>query len=128
VQQLAAQLTEADTQRKRTVPPHAPQPALKPVSPPAPEPSVIPASEKRLKVRVQLDPRTPLKPARAMMVLTHIKRIGRIAACEPVEADLRSGGFADEFTVTFSTDSEPASVRAALLAIRDVLDVETHLI
>ena len=58
-----------------------------------------------------------------MMVLTQIKRVGQIIACQPVEADLRSGGFEDEFEVTFTTRSDPETVRAALVSIRDVTNV-----
>ena len=58
-----------------------------------------------------------------MMVLTQIKRVGQIIACQPVEADLRSGGFEDEFAVTFTTLSDPETVRAALVSIHDVTNV-----
>lgn len=75
-----------------------------------------------VKVRLRRD--TPLKPARAMMVLMQIKRVGQIVACQPVEADLRSGGFEDEFTVRFTTTSKPEVVRAALSAIPDVTSVD----
>jgi GAF domain-containing protein/HPt (histidine-containing phosphotransfer) domain-containing protein len=74
------------------------------------------------KVKIRRD--TPLKPARAMMVLMQIKRVGQIVACQPVEADLRSGGFEDEFTVRFTTTSKPEVVRAALSAIPDVTSVD----
>lgn len=77
------------------------------------------------KVRLRRD--TPLKPARAMMVLMQIKRVGQIVACQPVEADLRSGGFEDEFTVRFTTTSKPEVVRAALSAIPDVTSVDVSL-
>jgi hypothetical protein len=75
-------------------------------------------------VRLRRD--TPLKPARAMMVLMQIKRVGQIVACQPVEADLRSGGFEDEFTVRFTTTSKPEVVRAALSAIPDVTSVDVR--
>jgi chemotaxis protein histidine kinase CheA len=75
-------------------------------------------------VRIRRD--TPLKPARAMMVLMQIKRVGQIVACQPVEADLRSGGFEDEFTVRFTTTSKPDVVRAALSAIPDVTSVDVN--
>jgi GAF domain-containing protein len=76
-----------------------------------------------LTAQVQLDHHTPLKAARAMMVLSQIKRVGQIIACQPVEADLRSGGFEDEFTVTFTTLTDPETVRTALVSIRDVTNV-----
>ena len=87
--------------------------------------TVVPpsASGRTLTAQVQLDHHTPLKAARAMMVLTQIKRVGQIIACQPVEADLRSGGFEDEFAVTFTTISDPETVRAALVSIRDVTNV-----
>ncbi len=82
-----------------------------------------PSNGRTLTAQVQLDRHTPLKAARAMMVLTQIKRVGQIIACQPVEADLRSGGFEDEFAVTFTTLSDPETVRAALVSIRDVTNV-----
>ena len=82
-----------------------------------------PSNGRTLTAQVQLDRHTPLKAARAMMVLTQIKRVGQIIACQPVEADLRSGGFEDEFEVTFTTLSDPETVRAALVSIRDVTNV-----
>lgn len=135
-QQLAAQVAETEALRKRTPLPVAPsaprpRPTARPTAraePQIEEHGLPPAGEKRLRVRVRLDPKTPLKPARAMMVLTHIKRVGRIIACNPVEADLRSGGFEDEFTVTFSTESDPSSVRTALAAIRDVINIEVQIL
>jgi GAF domain-containing protein len=87
-----------------------------PIAPP-------PSNGRTLTAQVQLDRHTPLKAARAMMVLTQIKRVGQIIACQPVEADLRSGGFGDEFEVTFTTLSDPETVRAALVSIRDVTNV-----
>jgi HPt (histidine-containing phosphotransfer) domain-containing protein len=83
-----------------------------------------PSPERKLVARVQLDHNTSLKTARATMVLSQIKRVGQIVACQPVEADLRSGGFEDEFAVTFTTSSAPEAVRAALAAIRDVTNVD----
>jgi len=77
-----------------------------------------------LTARVRLDRTTPLKTTRAMMVLLQIKRLGQITACQPVEADLRSGGFEDEFTVTFATSNTPEAVHKALASIRDVVSVE----
>jgi two-component system chemotaxis sensor kinase CheA len=74
--------------------------------------------------QVRLKRDTPLKPARAMMVLMQIKRVGQIVSCQPVEADLRSGGFEEEFIVRFTTSSKPEAVRAALAAIPDVTSVE----
>ena len=62
------------------------------------------------------------------MVLTQVKRIGRLLACQPVEADLRSGGFEDEFTVTFATSSTPATVQDALTSIRDVKSVDIQVV
>jgi len=93
-------------------------------APPIPA-TVVPSTSngRTLTAQVQLDPHTPLKAARAMMVLTQIKRVGQIVACQPVEADLRSGGFEDEFTVTFTTLSDPETVRAGLASIRDVTNV-----
>jgi len=87
--------------------------------------TVVPPSSngRTLTAQVQLDHHTPLKAARAMMVLTQIKRVGQIIACQPVEADLRSGGFEDEFEVTFTTLSDPETVRTALASIRDVTNV-----
>ncbi len=82
-----------------------------------------PSNGRTLTAQVQLDRHTPLKAARAMMVLTQIKRVGQIIACQPVEADLRSGGFEDEFEVTFTTLNDPETVRAALVSIRDVTNV-----
>ena len=132
-QQLDAQVIQAQVQQRRTL--HIPARADRPVEPPRAEeksqvePAGMPSvGDKTLKVKVKLDGNTPLKSARAMMVLSHIKRVGRIVACQPVEADLRSGGFADEFTVTFATPSDPASVRSALSAIRDVVSVEVQVI
>ena len=90
--------------------------ASTPIAPP-------PSNGRTLTAQVQLDRHTPLKAARAMMVLTQIKRVGQIIACQPVEADLRSGGFEDEFAVTFTTLSDPEAVRAALVSIRDVTNV-----
>jgi len=90
--------------------------ASTPIAPP-------PSNGRTLTAQVQLDRHTPLKAARAMMVLTQIKRVGQIIACQPVEADLRSGGFEDEFEVTFTTLSDPETVRAALVSIRDVTNV-----
>lgn len=76
--------------------------------------------------QVRLNRDTPLKTARAMMVLMQIKRVGQVVSCQPVEADLRSGGFEDEFTVTFTTSSEPEAVRAALAAIPDAVSVDVR--
>jgi two-component system chemotaxis sensor kinase CheA len=87
-----------------------------PIAPP-------PSNGRTLTAQVQLDRHTPLKAARAMMVLTQIKRVGQIIVCQPVEADLRSGGFEDEFEVTFTTLCEPETVRASLVSIRDVTNV-----
>jgi two-component system chemotaxis sensor kinase CheA len=83
-----------------------------------------PPPERKLVARVRLDHNAPLKTTRATMVLTQIKRVGQIVACQPVEADLRSGGFEDEFAVTFTTSSAPEAVRAALAAIHDVTNVD----
>ncbi len=133
-QQLRAQLAQAEAQRTRAPGVAASRPArtIEPPPPvesrPAQEPGLPPAGEKTLRVRVTLDGNSPLKSARAMMVLAHVKRAGRVIACYPVEADLRSGGFQDEFTVTFATSSEPSAVRAALMAIRDVISVEVEVI
>jgi hypothetical protein len=63
-----------------------------------------------------------------MMVLTQVKRMGRLMACQPVEADLRSGGFEDEFTVTFATSSTPESVQDTLSSIRDVTSVDVQIV
>jgi|GEM_PF-4785159 len=82
-----------------------------------------PAGAQALLAQVRLNRDTALKTARAMMVLMQIKRVGQIVACQPVEADIRSGGFEDQFTVTFTTSSKPEAVRAALAAIPDVVDV-----
>jgi len=90
--------------------------ASTPIAPP-------PSNGRTLTAQVQLDRHTPLKAVRAMMVLTQIKRVGQIIACQPVEADLRSGGFEDEFEVIFTTLSDPETVRAALASIRDVTNV-----
>jgi hypothetical protein len=79
----------------------------------------MPSGAQMMLAQVRLKRDTPLKPARAMMVLMQIKRVGQIVACQPVEADLRSGGFEDEFTVRF-TDQQARVVRAALSAIPDV--------
>lgn len=133
-QQLRAQLAQAEAQRARASGAVAPHPARTIESPPpaaprpAQEPGLPPTEEKTLRVRVTLDGNSPLKSARAMMVLAHVKRVGRVIACQPVEADLRSGGFEDEFSVTFATSSEPSAVRAALMAIRDVISVEAQVI
>jgi hypothetical protein len=83
----------------------------------------MPSGAQTLLAQVRLNRDTPLKTARAMMVLMQIKRVGQIVACQPVEADIRSGGFEDQFAVTFTTSSKPESVRAALAAIPDVVDV-----
>ena len=83
-----------------------------------------PSGAQTLLAQVRLNRDTPLKTARAMMVLMQIKRVGQIVACQPVEADIRSGGFEDQFAVTFTTSSKPESVRAALAAIPDVVDVQ----
>ena len=85
-----------------------------------------PPSERTLRVRVKVDRDSPLKSARAMMVLTQAKRMGRLIACQPVEADLRSGGFEDEFTVTFATVSTPETVQDTLTSIRDVKSVQVQ--
>lgn len=133
-QQLGAQLAQAQAQRKRAplAVPARPDPVREATPPverqPVGEPGLPPASEKTLRVQIKLDGGSPLKSARAMMVLAHVKRVGRVVACLPVEADLRSGGFEDEFTVTFSTASEPSAIRAALAAIRDVLSVDAQVI
>jgi chemotaxis protein histidine kinase CheA len=94
----------------------------------APQPlaSATPPSERTLRVRVKVDRDSPLKSARAMMVLTQAKRMGRLIACQPVEADLRSGGFEDEFTVTFATSSTPETVQDTLTSIRDVKSVDVQ--
>lgn len=133
-QQLSAQLAQLEAQRKRTPLP-IPTRLDRIAEPPGPEEKIKveeiglpPAGEKTLRVRVKLDGNTPLKSARAMMVLAHVKRVGRIIACQPVEADLRSGGFEDEFTVTFTTSTDPAAVRSALTAIRDVMSVDAQVI
>jgi GAF domain-containing protein len=134
VQQLGAQLAQADAQRKRAPLPTPSLPDRSATGPLPAEPRPVeehglpPAGEKTLQVRVKLDGASPLKSARAMMVLAHVKRVGRVVTCLPVEADLRSGGFQDEFTVTFSTSSEPSSVRAALTAIRDVINVQVQVV
>jgi GAF domain-containing protein len=133
-QQLGAQLAQVEAQRKRAPLPMPARPehtveAARPVEQkPGEEPSPSLADGKMLRVRVKLDNNSPLKSARAMMVLSHVKRVGRIIACQPVEADLRSGGFEDEFTVTFSTTSDPSAVRSALTSIRDVIGVEVQVI
>ena len=62
------------------------------------------------------------------MVLTQVKRIGQIMACQPVEADLRSGGFEDEFTVTVATSSAPETVQDTLASIRDVTSVDVQVV
>jgi hypothetical protein len=85
-----------------------------------------PPSERTLRVRVKVDRDSPLKSARAMMVLTQAKRMGRLIACQPVEADLRSGGFEEEFTVTFATASTPETVQDTLTSIRDVKSVDVQ--
>ncbi len=82
------------------------------------------SSAQMLSAQIRLKRDTPLKPARAMMVLMQIKRVGQIVSCQPVEADLRSGGFDDEFIVQFTTFSRPEAVRAVLAAIPDVTSVE----
>ncbi len=94
----------------------------------APQPPVSATlpSERTLRVRVKVDRDSPLKSARAMMVLTQAKRMGRLIACQPVEADLRSGGFEDEFTVTFATSSTPETVQDTLTSIRDVKSVDVQ--
>jgi two-component system chemotaxis sensor kinase CheA len=79
-----------------------------------------------LRVSVKVDRDSPLKSVRAMMVLTQVKRIGRLIACQPVEADLRSGGFEDEFVVTFATSSTPEAVQDTLTSIRDVTSVNVQ--
>jgi HPt (histidine-containing phosphotransfer) domain-containing protein len=84
----------------------------------------MPSGAQTLLAQVRLNRDTPLKTARAMMVLMQIKRVGQVVACQPVEADIRSGGFEDQFAVTFTTSSKPESVRAALAAIPDVVDVQ----
>jgi two-component system chemotaxis sensor kinase CheA len=89
---------------------------------------VTPPGERTLRVHVHVDRDSPLKSARAMMVLTQVKRMGRLMACQPVEADLRSGGFEDEFTVTFATSSTPESVQDTLSSIRDVTSVEVQVV
>jgi chemotaxis protein histidine kinase CheA len=86
----------------------------------------LPSSEKTLRVSVKVDRDSPLKSVRAMMVLTQVKRIGRLIACQPVEADLRSGGFEDEFVVTFATSSTPEAVQDTLTSIRDVTSVNVQ--
>jgi len=79
-------------------------------------------------VRVKVDRDSPLKSARAMMVLTQVKRMGRLIACQPVEADLRSGGFEDVFTVTLATASTPETVQDTLTSIRDVTSVDVQVV
>jgi two-component system chemotaxis sensor kinase CheA len=83
----------------------------------------MPVGAQTLLAQVRLNRDTALKTARAMMVLMQIKRVGQIVACQPVEADIRSGGFEDRFMVTFTTSSKPEVMRAALAAIPDVVDV-----
>ena len=95
---------------------------------PQPPVSVTPPGEKTLRVRVKVDRDSPLKSARAMMVLTQVKRMGRLIACQPVEADLRSGGFEDVFTVTLATASTPETVQDTLTSIRDVTSVDVQVV
>ena len=95
---------------------------------PRPPVSVTPPGEKTLRVRVKVDRDSPLKSARAMMVLTQVKRMGRLIACQPVEADLRSGGFEDVFTVTLATTSTPETVQDTLTSIRDVTSVDVQVV
>jgi two-component system chemotaxis sensor kinase CheA len=83
----------------------------------------MPLGGQTLLAQVRLNRDTALKTARAMMVLMQIKRVGQIVACQPVEADIRSGGFEDQFMVTFTTSSKPEAVQTALAAIPDVVDV-----
>ena len=115
------------TDTARPAPAKSPEPgqAARAPQPPA---SVTPSSERTLRVRVQVDRDSPLKSARAMMVLTQVKRIGRLLACQPVEADLRSGGFEDEFTVTVATSSALETVQDTLASIRDVKSVDIQVV
>jgi hypothetical protein len=114
-----------DTTRPAPAKPSEPGQAARLLQPPA---SVTPSSERTLRARVQVDRDSPLKSARAMMVLTQVKRIGRLLSCQPVEADLRSGGFEDEFTVTFATSSAPETVQDTLASIRDVTSVDIQVV
>lgn len=115
------------TETTRPAPAKSPEPsqATRATQPPA---NVTPSSERTMRVRVQVDRDSPLKSARAMMVLTQVKRMGRLIACQPVEADLRSGGFEDEFTVTFATSSTPETVQDTLTSIRDVKSVDIQVV
>ena len=74
----------------------------------------IPDAIGGVRVRVRLEPDTPLKGVRVFMILQKAKSLGALLATEPAESILQSGEFEGDFVLVIDTLSPGAEVEAAI--------------
>ncbi len=82
------------------------------------------AGEKDLCLRITLDDDCVLKSVRVFMVFKKLARMGRVVSSRPPLEDLEEERFDRAFEVVLATREDAERVRAALLVIAEVCEVE----
>ncbi|NNG15996.1 MAG: chemotaxis protein CheA [Gemmatimonadales bacterium] len=101
------------TEPRKRVRKRAPEKGLPPARKPKP-------STAQLAVQVVIDPRSPMRGARAALILENIRALGRVSGVEPPSSELERDVFAGEFSFQLATD---ASAEVAAESVRKVGDV-----
>ena len=77
-----------------------------------------------LRVRIRLEPDTPLRGVRSFLIMAKAKAFGAIVASDPPEAVLQSGKFEGDFVLVLDTAASAAEIEAAIRSAGFVQQVE----
>jgi two-component system chemotaxis sensor kinase CheA len=84
-------------------------------------PELKPAAQ--LTVQVTIDPRSPMRGARAALILERIRTLGRVSGVVPPSNDLEREAFAGEFSFQLASDATAEAVAELVRQAGDVRDV-----
>jgi two-component system chemotaxis sensor kinase CheA len=103
------------------VPVEAPVPAA-PSAPP--QPAAVPAGSEPVATLQVLQASTALLPGvRAFMVITRLRALGDVVACEPAVEALQAATTPQRFAVTLATTADAAALEAAVRGAGDIAEV-----
>lgn len=82
------------------------------------------SGEKKWRLLITLDQDCVLKSVRVFMIFKRLSQIGRVVSSRPSVEDLEDEKFDRSFEIVVATEEDLESVRAALLTIAEVSEVE----
>lgn len=77
-----------------------------------------------MSVRVVLDPRSPMRGARAAVVIARIRALGKVSGMKPPASDFERDAFGGEFSFQLASNELPEAVAERIRAVGDVAQVD----